>query len=261
MEAMKQHDEEKHLNKLWQKMKRHFKKFTHTQDAEALHQFRVQVKKIRSFLTLLEASKKNEGLQKIFRPVKKIFKSAGVIRDAYLHQKQAQEHRIKQGKFYTRQDALQKGETAKLIRKSEKHLQKMKAVKKDLYKQLHPVTNKEIKTFYQSSIAATQQILARDRFTEQLHEGRKILKHLMYNQHAISDDLTSELNLNFTYIDKLQDLLGQWHDTKLALSFFGKKLDAKALQSMKEKRAQLQKQITNQATDFDKKILANPHSA
>src|SRR4051794_36369461 len=88
------------LNKLWKKMQQEFKEFTHFRDPEKLHRFRVQVKKIKSFLTLLETDEKNKQLLKKFKPVKKIFKSAGIIRDAFLHNKQAKEYRIKQQEFY-----------------------------------------------------------------------------------------------------------------------------------------------------------------
>src|SRR3954451_5382965 len=114
---MKKKDAYKHLNKLWKKMQQEFKEFTRSQDPEKLHRFRVQVKKIRSFLTLLENDRKNKQLLKQFKPVKKIFKTAGIIRDASLHVKQAKEHRIKLPEFYKDQDKIQKEETQKLVSK------------------------------------------------------------------------------------------------------------------------------------------------
>lgn len=70
---MKKQQEKKHLGKLWKKMQQHFKRFTRNQDQEELHQFRVQVKKIRSFLTLLAENKKNNQLQEDFKPIRKLF--------------------------------------------------------------------------------------------------------------------------------------------------------------------------------------------
>src|SRR4051794_6401150 len=110
---MTKKEEYKHLDKLWKKMQCSFKEFTNSKDPEKLHRFRVQVKKIKSFLTLLESDKRNEQLLKKFKPVKKIFKSAGVIRDAILHQKQAKMHKIQLQEFYEEQDKIQKDETQK----------------------------------------------------------------------------------------------------------------------------------------------------
>lgn len=41
-------------------MQKHFKDFTYAENPEGMHQFRVQVKKIRAFLTLSESNKKNK---------------------------------------------------------------------------------------------------------------------------------------------------------------------------------------------------------
>ncbi len=51
-------------------MKLHLKDFLHSHDQEALHQFRVQVKKMRSFLVLLEAGSGNRDLLQHFKPIK-----------------------------------------------------------------------------------------------------------------------------------------------------------------------------------------------
>lgn len=257
---MKKQEEKKHLNKLWKKMQQHFKSFTQTQAPEELHQFRVQIKKIRSFLTLLEGDKKNNRLLEKFKPVKKIFTAAGVIRDALLHQKQGKEHKLTLSDFYKEQAVLQEQETKKLVSKSAKHLHKMKEVKKGLQKRLHPLSANDIKAFYKTKLDTTHQLLTPRNFGEELHEGRKILKHLMYNQQAVKDDLAKELNINFEYIDELQDLLGEWHDNILALTFFQKKLSAKDLQLMKKKNRQLEKSITRQVSGFEKKITADSHS-
>jgi CHAD domain-containing protein len=251
----------KHLDKLWKKMQKHFKKFTRTEDSNELHQFRVQAKKIRSFLTLLETDEKNKQLLKEFKPVKKIFKTAGIIRDASLHVKQAKEHKIKLPEFYEEQDKIQKEETQKLVSKKKKHIKKMKAVKKKIKKDLQPVSPDEIKIFFTSQLDNTYRLLKKHDFSEQLHNGRKMLKHLMYNEDAVHDGVEKELHINFTYIDKLQDVLGQWHDHKLMLDFFSdKKLGNKDIDSMKAKNGELEKSIAEIAKGFKQKISANGHS-
>lgn len=257
---MKKQEERKYLSKLWKKMQQHFKNFTQTQAPEELHQFRVQVKKIRSFLTLLEGAKKNSQLLKTVKPVKKIFASAGVVRDAFLHQQQGKEHHLTLLRFYKKQRALQEHETRKLVSKSAKHLHQMKKVKKKLQKQLRPVSANDIKAFYRTQLSHTHQLLEPTNFSEQLHDGRKMLKHLMYNQQAVKDDVAKDLNIDFNYIDELQDLLGQWHDNKLALAFFQKKLGAKDLQPLKEKNKELEKSIAQKASGFEKKISTHNHS-
>ena len=253
---MKKKEACKYLNKQWEKMQDEFKQFTITRSPEALHHFRVQVKKIRSFLTLLQAGKKNNYLLEIFKPVKKIFKSAGVIRDAFVHNKQAKDNHINLPELYEVQEALQENETNKLINKQEKSLKKIKKVKSELYTQLHGLSQDEMKIFFTRQISAAKKILNRHSFTEQLHTGRKMLKHLMYNKHIIPADLSESMNIDLDYVDDMQQTLGEWHDNKLALAFFSPKLSIENLQCLKKKKEELERTIITKANRFSQKAKA-----
>ena len=247
---MKKQKELKYLNKLFKKMRQHFKKFAVTQSAEAIHGFRVQFKKISSFLTLLEAGNKNDNLLKTFRPIKKIFKSTGIIRDAYIYKKLAKENHIKAPEFYKEQDLLQHEETGKLLARQYELLHKMKKIKKRLRHQMHAIPKKEIVEFFTKQISNTQQLLNSNNFSERLHNGRKMLKHLLYNRHIIPHITEKDIHLNFDDLDTMQQAIGDWHDNKLALNFFSKKIPAKSLATMKQKQQELQKNITAKGSVF-----------
>jgi CHAD domain-containing protein len=247
---MKKRKELKYLNRLFKKMRQHFKSFALTQTAEALHGFRVQVKKTRSFLTLLEAGNKNDKLLKTFGPVKKIFKSTGIIRGAYIHAKQAKENHINVPGFYKDQEALEQEETGKLLARQHELLHNMKKVKKQLRHQVHPISKKETAQFFTKQISHIQQLLNSNNFTERLHNGRKMLKHLLYNRHIMPRSSEKDTHLNFDDLDTMQQAIGDWHDNKLALDFFSKKLPAKSLATMKQKQQELQKNITAKNIGF-----------
>jgi CHAD domain-containing protein len=70
---MKKKEEAKYLEKEWIEMNIHLKSFLKTGDQEALHRFRVQIKKLRAMLSLFEDASKQPGLLKGFKPVRKIF--------------------------------------------------------------------------------------------------------------------------------------------------------------------------------------------
>ena len=80
---MKKKEESKHLGKEWEEMSIHLNSFLETGDQEELHRFRVQVKKIRAMLSLIEDASGEHAFLKNFKPVKKVFKYAGNIRDAH----------------------------------------------------------------------------------------------------------------------------------------------------------------------------------
>ena len=134
----------------------------------------------------------------------------------------------------------------------------MKAVKKKLRKKLHPVSADEIKTFFSSQLDHTYRLLSARNFSRQLDERRKMLKHLMYNEHIVYNGLGKDLNIDFDYIDELQEVLGQWHNNKLMMAFFSnKKFNNKDIDSMKTKNEKLEKVITDKASSFKKKINAD----
>ncbi len=245
--------QKKHLDKLWKKMQKRFQSFLHTGHGEQLHQFRIQVKKIKSFLVLLEADKKNHRLLAEFKPVRKIFKSAGVVRDAVLHRNVANEQGIPLEAFYQKEEKAMQQERDKLMDKGKAHLRKMKNVKKKLHKQLHSVSGGDMKTFFQNQIDTTYRLLGRHNFTERLHNGRKALKHLLYNQQAAQQAL-GKWGINFTYIDELQETLGQWHDNKVTLDFFSGKPGVKIIDGLETKNKALQQAVIQKSEGFQQHI-------
>src|ERR1700749_3382634 len=82
---MRKKVERVYFNDQWDLMQTHFKAFIKTDEQEELHSFRVQVKKLRAMLELLDTNSSGSHLSKDFKPVKKIFKHCGDIRSAYIN--------------------------------------------------------------------------------------------------------------------------------------------------------------------------------
>src|ERR1700744_5341833 len=82
---MKKKEEKDYFNDQWQQMLIHFKNFVKTGDQEQLHVFRVGVKKLRAMLQLFDATSSKKKLSRDFKPVRKIFKHCGEIRNAYIN--------------------------------------------------------------------------------------------------------------------------------------------------------------------------------
>jgi CHAD domain-containing protein len=240
----------KYLNKMYKKMQQQYKAFVCTQNPESLHGFRVQVKKIRSFLTLLEADTKNDQLLQTFKPVRKLFKQTGIIRDAYIHQKQAENNHLDAPHFYKEQHALQQEKTDQLLQHQKQLLHKMKRTKHRLLRRMKAVPKNEMEQFFTIQISHTKQLLNSHNFSEQLHNGRKMLKHLLYNRNIIPNAIAKEMNLDFKKIDAMQQSIGDWHDNKLALDFFSKQQPAIDLEALKQKQEGLKKNISAKAAGF-----------
>ena len=82
---MKKKTEKAYFDEQWGGMTTHLKAFIGTGDQEELHLFRVQVKKVKALLTLLDFASPRHQLLRGFKPVKKIFKHCGIIRNAYIN--------------------------------------------------------------------------------------------------------------------------------------------------------------------------------
>ena len=76
-------------NKHYSKLKKHIKKIAEDFDMEAIHQFRVEYKKLRALLRMLSQQEETTGEIKISNTLKEVYSISGSIRDLQL-----QQHRI-----------------------------------------------------------------------------------------------------------------------------------------------------------------------
>src|SRR5579863_7520959 len=103
---MKKKEESKYLDKEWVAMETHLKNFLKTGDQEELHKFRVQIKKLRAMFILFGDTSNQPGLLKEFKPVRKIFKYAGNIRDAHTNLQLSEVYGIKNEAFEAGQQKI-----------------------------------------------------------------------------------------------------------------------------------------------------------
>src|ERR1700712_1727379 len=96
---MKRKTEKAHFNDQWELMVSHLKAFLGAGDQEELHLFRVQVKKLRAMLELLDSNSSKPRLSKDFKPVRRIFKHGGDIRNAYINLQFAVRYQFKNEEF------------------------------------------------------------------------------------------------------------------------------------------------------------------
>jgi len=85
-------DQVKHItNNQYRKLKKHTKRVAEDFDKEAIHQFRVEYKKLRAFLRMLSQQQETGGEIKISKTLKKAYTISGSVRDLQLQQQRIQE--------------------------------------------------------------------------------------------------------------------------------------------------------------------------
>lgn len=256
---MKASAEKKQIDKQFKTVKGHVKQFVKSADQEELHQFRVGIKKLKAFLFLLQSHSQNRHLLKRFKPVRKIFKIAGNIRNAHINLSLSTQYRFDSDKFISQQHQVMETTTRNFRKKGKQYLKKIKQAKKSVLSHIHDLENRYVHDFYRDHINAVALYLRAPEFDLTLHDCRKKIKLLLYNYKLADQSVNRHLQLNTQYLDDLQESIGAWHDNALALDL-AEQVDPDnktALQQLQQINISLQSRITILAGDFMRKATGN----
>jgi CHAD domain-containing protein len=253
---MKKKTEKAYFNELWDQMTVDLQDFLKTADQEKLHHFRVQIKKLRALFTLLEATGSKNKLSKQFKPVKRIFRQGGIIREAYINLQLSTQYGLSSEQFM--QDQVNDMELGikQFMEFGKKNLKTVKSTHEDIEKDLEATDDEQVREFYKDQLAQVAAVLAAIKFNEELHDCRKKIKILIYNR-KIADKALGSLHLNIEYLDKLQGCLGDWHDAVMAIELFSApEINAGSVVArIKRQNTKLRKSIKELAADFWEKVI------
>jgi CHAD domain-containing protein len=254
---MKKKKEKIYFNDQWYEMATHLKGFIKNGDQEELHLFRVQVKKLRAMLELLDTNSTKHPLSKDFKPVRKIFKRCGEIRNAFINLQYGQRFQFKNEDFFiSHLYEIEKG-TNEVKELGKQYLKVIENVYDDISDDLNSVDNRAIVQFYESKLYTIASSLDNLQFNDELHATRKQIKTLIYNRKIAHGALEGKLLISNDYLDKLQALIGDWHDNLLALELFSSAgFNSKpVITRIKSQNTRLKRSITALAHDFERKAV------
>ncbi|MCR8557799.1 CHAD domain-containing protein [Mucilaginibacter sp. BJC16-A38] len=200
---MKKKTAVKYFDREWKGMKSCLKSYLKIGEQEDLHKFRVQVKKLQALLILSDQTSHHAKLVPCFKPVKKVFKQAGELRNVYIAGELTQR----------RQPADKAAQSFRLL--VDKHLKDIKKVRHELKTKLKSIRNKQIRLFYESQLRQIARDLAAQPSAEYLHTCRKRIKVLLYNYQAVRTVVA--ISLDTAYLNQVQETIGRWHDQILSV--------------------------------------------
>ncbi|MFB0493900.1 CHAD domain-containing protein [Mucilaginibacter sp. OAE612] len=248
---MKKKTEKKYIIKIWRTMKRHLRSFVKNDEQEDLHRFRTGVKKLRALLILGDSAAKDPVLEKCFKPVRKIFKHAGEIRNAYINQELGRAVG-ENTDFIREQQRIMKITTRAFNADKDQHSAWLRKTRRKLLKQIRPISKHHLSLYYRQQLEIIATALNPPRFNEELHTCRKQLKVLLYNYPLAGPEL--DLPFNGTYLDQVQAAIGDWHDNELAIALISTTADPRnskeILKGLKKQAAVLKKQLTRFTRNF-----------
>lgn len=249
---MNKKEEIEFLSNDWMQIIGHLEAFSATGDQEALHRLRVQIKKVRAMLVFFELTTGKHKLLIRFKPVKKIFKYAGSIRNAHVNLQLSGKYNLKNEVFETGQrQIIDEGATI-FKHNRKKFVKKIKFTFKKIKKRVSRISDHSIAGYYQIQLEKIASGLSISDFTEGMHKNRKLIKNLVYNHKLAEKALNNSLTFNKTYLDKLQESIGKWHDNVVAVKLFSSAGvdDKPVVNKIKKINTGVKRQITLLANNF-----------
>jgi len=137
------------------------------------------------------------------------------------------------------------------------YLKVIKSAHDDIGGDLQHVGNKDIVEFYKARLYNIGSFMENLQFNEELHAARRQIKTLMYNRKIAQDALDGKLQISNDYLDKLQTLIGDWHDNVLALELFSSAgfHSKSVITKIKNQNTRLKRSIASLARDFERKVV------
>jgi len=240
---IKKSDQIVYLDKYLSKCLDSFIAYIDSRDHTDLHVMRVSIKKYRALaelmFPLIGAEKKLNKL----KPIKKLFKKAGIIRSDYLLQVQLNKFGISaKDELYLSLKENEEINSRLLCFEAENLVAEIIKTHTSLTKTVKSISFSHLERFVSDYLVNIEKHLKSE---FDWHESRKHIKRVLYLKDMLNDDIKIKLNLNFTYLDTLQDLIGKWNDMKELDSFVSQTFERKAevKNDTSKKIERLQKQI------------------
>lgn len=205
----------------FKKISKHYQNLLEDFDAKDIHHFRLEIKKLRAFIRLINSSATQHQC-KIPGDVKSFYNLAGNIRNLQIHQQ--------------RMNALSKD---LLFEAPHKYLLYLSEEEKLLHQQAREkaanlsfknfesklideapgkLTGETINSFFKKNEMRLDEIISLSFIPDDgLHEVRKIMKDLMYNLNFTKSTASSVLR-ELRFMDTMTSTLGDFHDLCVGLS-------------------------------------------
>jgi CHAD domain-containing protein len=200
----------------------HLHDFETMGDEVSLHDLRVEMKKLRAIIKFLRNIYSKSRIKKPAHILRAIFQQAGEIREYQIISQWLQKNNftiIEQTYFPTE-------ELKQMIREFQKETEHLKNRLNDIIETIAPFienTNEILAEQYFIDInAQLEQLCRKDLPQTEWHELRKFIKQRIYAYNWVTRNIESE-DSNFSYYQKLQEMIGLWHDLIIIKDTFSHK--------------------------------------
>jgi CHAD domain-containing protein len=247
-----------HFEFMWESMMAHFYAFSETQDIEELHQLRIEIKKIFALTALLEFSTRSFDFSDCLKPLKTIFIKAGEIRNIQITLLTIMRYTGKNSSLYEVQQAMLTNFIKMFCLKTALYVKNLKQAHKSILIKICDIENGCISSWYEEKLQTLQMFFAKKSVQENMHDGRKTLKKLLYVYAILHKPLQDKLRLNKYYLHKLQESIGKWHDVTVSMEILSRSnfTDNETVEKLLERKQKLLKLCWELSKNFAERSVA-----
>jgi CHAD domain-containing protein len=207
-------------------------------DADAIHTFRVEIKKMDALLSLLKNGRSRKGKLTIPKTLQKFYKLSGDVRSMQLQQKAIKksigEADAPEPGTYLDAVAAELTRKKKSARKLIRNEKLFKRTKKKMLGHLPDrIKKREIRQFVQKEADELAGLITNESLKDEtIHEVRKTLKKLLYDHHYIKGNTGTAIPSAVLESNEFKDIssqIGDFHDAVVALFLLRRGIEQQAL--------------------------------
>lgn len=207
----------KHFEAMWEAMMDHFCAFSETHEVEELHYLRIEIKKIFALTALLEFSTHSLDFSSCLKMLKTVFMKAGEIRNIKLTLQTIMRYTDNNSSLYESQQARLTDLIKMFCSKKTLYTKNLKKAHKSILRKICDIENICILNWYKEELKNLSHFFTKRCNHKNMHEGRKIIKKLLYVYVILHKPLRNKLNLDKNYLRKLEEAIGKWHDATVSM--------------------------------------------
>lgn len=237
----------------------HLTAFISTQDPEALHHFRLQVKKRKALLLYLQNTHREAYTSGRLKTLQSIFKHAGRIRSAQITLSLLEHYALADTVYRNDLETTEKKETDQFCARGKGYVKVIKELKETLCQEFQDIPDKSIETLFQKQLKKLTRFFSRPILgDEELHKVRRKIKNLLYLYKLLPRKLTRRIKWNNGYLDQLQHAIGEYHDIIQLLEFLKNRgySNEKVLADIQEEKSRWYRMIRLLSGNFSKKACS-----
>lgn len=183
------------------------------QQADSLHRIRVDIKKIKSVLLLMESSLKKYDGHEQFLPLRNIFRKAGSIRHGAVMLQLLMAHNLEGLPVAVFEDSKEHEE--EFLAEVPFYIEQMTRHAEKVQQDIKSVRSKDIEKFLRKRMKMVQSKLYPVMKPRELHNVRKSIKQVVY-----LSDLVDQLgDKKKRFYARMEDAIGKLHDNEVLLTF------------------------------------------